>query len=1859
MIRTNKRKILPWLIVAIFTFVLSVVALLWSNVLTLKSNADQTSNTVTLGEGVLYVGGEDIVKAANYTVNGNVGGTAVLSETNGNRILTLTDYAYEGPGYTGSYEGGGIDYRGDGNLTIILNGESSIVKKNDNSIDLSHGIYFCSEEASLIVDGTGSLTISFDSERSGGKSNGIFCEPGAFVMNGGTVVSNAGTGDESAGIYTDEGITFNGGSFTGNGYYTTAYESRGIYSSHITVNGGTVNATAPIDNGNEARAFDNSTVIINNGEVTAYGKTAFNYTSGVVFGAQTTFTIMAGNTPQSATQANNIQSVRYIHISAQEKNNYVASVGETQYESLLEAYEGASENDVIVLLTDIDVSEESNYILIKKPITFDINGHVLNIGAQKAIVVGDSQTSVVLTVKNSVPEEGGMLGSCIVSEGGSYILFYDARLEFTKAQLEATSDINKIAAGYHISDIQSTDPSYAQGFRSLIGPHSHDGITFTAWESTTSLPTSAGNYCLTADVTISSTWNVPSGTTNLCLNGYGITMTGNDSVVYVASGNTLNIYDEEDSDVIHYFNVDSYSCAININDNSGSNSFTGGYIAGGKGRDLLHGGGVFINGGVFNLYGGNILGNRVTASDNCGAGVFLNDNSTFRMYGGSISYNYAQNAGCAIFGWRNSTIEIYGGEISYNKTTWSHGSAISFWNQSGYTVSLKWYGGEIHDNLTGSGGGAVNFSESSLTVGMKGNPTVWDNATSSTNSNATLNVYVGSKPINIEGALTNTKKIGLRLASGTGVFTNGWSDNMGDANPADYFYSENENYSVYLQDGEAVILDESTLEHAHDGIIFEAWNESGSLPSTAGNYYLTADVTLSGYWTVPSGTTNLCLNGFGIKTTNDRVIYINGGTLNLYDCGDATHYFDVNESNMAVNVNDESGTHSFTGGYITGGQGTSNGCSQTSYYLYEGGGVLVWSGTFNMHGGTILGNRAGEGAGVEVVNATMNMYGGSIIYNSVNSNFSSCGGGINLRSQSNNSAILNMYGGNICYNRGVGVAADYCYGSKEFNLYGGSISYNTTRGVWVAPLNINGSPIIEGNGAYGTYVARSTSFNGVPVIRNNGSGDLYIPQNSTIKITDTWNSDMMSVVMASKTGIFTSGWSDYMGDADPADYFYSYDEAYTVSLQDGEAVLIENNDFKLTIKITSKSTIPSDYEEYIADGEKIVRVYDVTLYRIDIIGDDEQEPVSVQPSDFDSDLTLTVKLTIPSVLIGKNFRILHVHAADDYEFVTFTTDDDGKHIRISGIDRLSDFAFVALKSDLTPDDQGGGQGGEEGQGEVPTIEPEQEITKEDDPTIDNWDITPQDGTDPGGQGEGGSSQEGNTPAVTVVIEDTAPQSDVSVEIELKTEISEEVQEVQNSVLNTVIQEGDEIAVVYDVKLIRKTIENGVEIREEIQPSDIKAGTIVAISMTIPETLRGKTFRLLHIHSNQDVKEMSYTVSEDGTIATVRVDRLSEFAFVGKVVAEGDEPNKISDGAIVGIVVGGSLILLSLGLLIFFLLKRRDKEDPDENEVVNVATVPVVSTTGEPVALGQSASYENESDVTALDSDEAADDGIVVYSKGNYFNIRYNKSFTAKLIQSSDETKGYYGELKNEVLSYTKTKSHVSWSYDSVNAGRKHVVKFSIRGKTLCIYFPMNAEDLDEKYKVEKVEAAKYAAVPCLYRIKNERRLRYAKELIEKVCLSIGLTKGEAKNEEYYLPYETNEPLINRGLIKELTVKATDTQIEKAKKEGSIRVVDNVSASDVNAMISNEVALSSIIKTEQHATGKKGIINVDTLSMNFNDGDTVTVQSLKEKKLIANDVKQVKLLARGNLNKALHIELQDYSIEAVKMILATGGTVKRC
>ena len=92
------------------------------------------------------------------------------------------------------------------------------------------------------------------------------------------------------------------------------------------------------------------------------------------------------------------------------------------------------------------------------------------------------------------------------------------------------------------------------------------------------------------------------------------------------------------------------------------------------------------------------------------------------------------------------------------------------------------------------------------------------------------------------------------------------------------------------------------------------------------------------------------------------------------------------------------------------------------------------------------------------------------------------------------------------------------------------------------------------------------------------------------------------------------------------------------------------------------------------------------------------------------------------------------------------------------------------------------------------------------------------------------------------------------------------------------------------------------------------------------------------------------------------------------------------------------------------------------------------------------------------------------------------------------------------MAYNGTKATMGRGFEYVSAGRTTLVKFAVNGKTLCVYYDLETENLNSKYKVEKVESKKYASTPCLYRIKNNRRLNYAKELIALVAKKQGLEK---------------------------------------------------------------------------------------------------------------------------------------------------------
>ena len=147
--------------------------------------------------------------------------------------------------------------------------------------------------------------------------------------------------------------------------------------------------------------------------------------------------------------------------------------------------------------------------------------------------------------------------------------------------------------------------------------------------------------------------------------------------------------------------------------------------------------------------------------------------------------------------------------------------------------------------------------------------------------------------------------------------------------------------------------------------------------------------------------------------------------------------------------------------------------------------------------------------------------------------------------------------------------------------------------------------------------------------------------------------------------------------------------------------------------------------------------------------------------------------------------------------------------------------------------------------------------------------------------------------------------------------------------------------------------------------------------------------------------------------------------------------------------------------------------------------------------------------------------------------RYNRSYKARLIQSSDAVKGWYSQIKNAALSYKGVKSAVSWRQEKVTKGRIQFVKLALRGKTLSVYLPLEVSRI-KNYDVEDVsDKSVHAVTPCLLRVKKEAHAKQALELIAQAAEKLALEAAPAKKTDYVKEYklETTEKLVEEGLIK--------------------------------------------------------------------------------------------------------------------------------
>ena len=539
----------------------------------------------------------------------------------------------------------------------------------------------------------------------------------------------------------------------------------------------------------------------------------------------------------------------------------------------------------------------------------------------------------------------------------------------------------------------------------VSGSHTAANLqTFTPWESEDSLPTEAGYYHLTRDVTLSETWKPKKGTV-LCTNGHSIIAGGSFDIITVDSGVTFSLTDCS-SEWSEYHNASALMPAN---------------------AETYRGNGV-RNDGTFNLYMGAIVG--CVGTD--GGGVY--NNGTFNMYAGHIYRNGDQGGvgvvvehGGGVL--NNGTFNMYGGSIRNNGRASSVGSSVGVRYGGGVYVgtsgTFTMTGGDIMGNsvITGGQGSAIYVDDGgALKLGK--NAQIWNN-----NSASSIAFANDSANISIIRRLSDSAKIDIGSLSADRVTQTG----------NNFYAVENSRYLV--SPGHIHKPDGTEDPNGNDETeaIYEKWTSTDSLPTTAGAWRLMNDVTVSS-GTVLNEDVTLCLNGHTItvKDGADYTYYVTRShTLNIVDCqGSGVINGGSTAASKRAGVKVESyGTFNLYAGTIKG----------------FGSGVAVQkSATFKMYGGAISGNHSDSaGGGVAVQkNGSFEMYGGSIAGNSA----ATYGGGV-----CNSGGSVKLVGGSITGNT-AGTQGGGIYNNSE-----GSVSSNSYAGLLLYPTRGGYKITVTGN----------------------------------------------------------------------------------------------------------------------------------------------------------------------------------------------------------------------------------------------------------------------------------------------------------------------------------------------------------------------------------------------------------------------------------------------------------------------------------------------------------------------------------------------------------------------------------------------------------------------------------------------------------------------------------------------------------------------------------------------------------------------------------------------------------------------------
>ena len=399
-------------------------------------------------------------------------------------------------------------------------------------------------------------------------------------------------------------------------------------------------------------------------------------------------------------------------------------------------------------------------------------------------------------------------------------------------------------AGYSVVPVGTAMYLYSDSAKSAhnnahIEKYGDEGIEWTPWFSTNSLPTVTGNYYLTADVKLTSQQTIKTEGQNvvLCLDGHNIESTAKRVYGISKKNSNLTIVDCKAKGKI-----------FNSTTNKDAYTVAGNTVAG-KTENLP--------GGLFVIVYGEVNIKDVTLE---APTVKMEFDAPVMLVNTGVIVNF-----------ENCTIK--GG------TTTAQGGALCIRKDAKVTLKDT----NIISGKAGDGGDAVKvLSGGTLILSGKVNIT-----------EGTKQVYLEDGAyIHLDDALKEGSHISVDIPTKSGFVTDNYTP---DAEK--YIESTRKNYAIKVEDEKLYLYDTTYVPPAHatehackdcgKDVTWKLWDEDDSLPTKAGHYYLGSDVDLTKEQRIAENAeVVLCLNGHTVKSTDTRVYstYNTGSKLVIDDC---------------------------------------------------------------------------------------------------------------------------------------------------------------------------------------------------------------------------------------------------------------------------------------------------------------------------------------------------------------------------------------------------------------------------------------------------------------------------------------------------------------------------------------------------------------------------------------------------------------------------------------------------------------------------------------------------------------------------------------------------------------------------------------------------------------------------------------------------------------------------------------------------------------------------------------------------------------------------------------------------------------